>query len=79
MKSIIKKFWKPVLWVFAFFFGTWFFNHYCVWIGIAICVASVILFVESVLKSLIRANNEKVESMMKNSIQINDKKEDEKD
>lgn len=79
MKNIIKKFWKSILLIFAFFFGTWIFNHYCVWRGIAICVASVILFIESTLKSLIRINNEKVESMMKNSIKNNDKKEDGKD
>lgn len=79
MKNIIKKFWKTILWVFAFFFGTWLFNYYCAWIGIAICVISVMLFIESVLKSLTRINSEKVESMMKNSIKINDKKEDEKD
>lgn len=68
MKNIMKKFWKSILWIFAFFFGTWFFNHYSAWIGIAICVISVILFVESVLKSLTRINIEKAENMMKNSI-----------
>lgn len=54
MKTIIKMFWISILWIFAFFFGVWLFNHYCAWRGIAICVVSVMLFIESVLKSLIQ-------------------------
>lgn len=56
MNSILKKFWKRILCVLSFFFGTWFFNHFSAWIGIFICVVSVILFCENVIKNLNQIN-----------------------
>lgn len=56
MKNVLKKFWKHISCVLGFFFGTWFFNHFSAWVGIFICIVSMILFCENVIKSLIQIN-----------------------
>ena len=55
MKTV-KKYWKPVLVVSAFFIGNRVFNHINAWLGISIIMLTVAFIVYNIIK---KVENEK--------------------
>lgn len=49
MKAV-KKYWKPVLVVSAFFIGNRVFNHINAWLGISIIMLTVAFIVYNIIK-----------------------------
>ena len=64
MKTV-KKYWKPVLVVSAFFIGNRVFNHINAWLGISIIMLTVAFIVYNIIK---KVENEKKMEIMDDSI-----------
>lgn len=58
MKSV-KKYWKPVLVVSAFFIGNRVFNHINAWLGISIIMLTVAFIVYNIYNIIKKVENEK--------------------
>ena len=61
MKTV-KKYWKPVLVVSAFFIGNRVFNHINAWLGISIIMLTVAFIVYNIIKK--KVENEKNKSVI---------------
>jgi hypothetical protein len=48
----VKKYWKPVLVVSAFFFGNRVFNHVDAWLGISIIMLTIAFIVYHIIKKI---------------------------
>lgn len=57
MKTV-KKYWKPVLVVSAFFIGNRVFNHINAWLGISIIMLTVAFIVYNIIKKLETLNSD---------------------